>query len=521
MLYYQHLKRSRISGSRPIHDFRFMFQRKSTLYSLRPDCGEKVTGGKRDHLFCGAHHVSETFPGEPGQITERKAIRDLLYTEENRMKKLSIVGILCIALLAICLGSIVAVVPAISRAFSGQFQWNLFSARNIGADAVEELKAPVDGPANLRIDTPFGKVEIAAVEGSSEILISAHKYAWGVDKAAAEGLLEKTKLVFHQDGNSVSVYVNQPVQVDLLHIGPAGISVDFTVQVPPECAVEASSSSGNVSLDGISGTANLQSSFGEVEAKNVSGKITAKTGAGNATVKGARAGEEALEASSSFGDVDVSDSEGGSLIAKSGSGKVTAEDSTFTGRADISSSFGVVAATNVKARSIDARANSGAVALHGLDIREELNAHSDFGDVEVLDASAESYTLNTDSGKVTVEGARGKIHAHSGFGGIHIRGTAAILDLSTSSGSIEFTGSLGDGTSVLHTNFGDIRVRLPADAQFRLDLSTNSGELECGFSVTATKSSRTHLVGTVGEGGPALEASTDSGRVSVQPEASE
>jgi hypothetical protein len=105
-----------------------------------------------------------------------------LYSEVKTMKKWTVVGILGICLFGICLGSVVAVVPVINQALSGKIQWNIFSAQNISADAVEEHRAAVDGPADLKVTTPFGKVDIAAKAGSHEIVVSAHKSAWGGTK---------------------------------------------------------------------------------------------------------------------------------------------------------------------------------------------------------------------------------------------------------------------------------------------------------------------------------------------------
>jgi hypothetical protein len=101
---------------------------------------------------------------------------------------------------------------------------------------------------------------------------------------------------------------------------------------------------------------------------------------------------------------------------------------------------------------------------------------------------------------------------------VDISGTNVVLDLSTSSGSISFSGSLGDGVSILHTDFGDIRVLFPKDAQFLVDLATNFGDIHCGFAVTPNPEGSSHLVGKVGEGGPTLKASTNSGSVNVYPQ---
>jgi DUF4097 and DUF4098 domain-containing protein YvlB len=434
------------------------------------------------------------------------------------MNKWWIVGIIGISLFAICLGSIVAFLPVLNQAWSGDFQWNLFSVNNISADAVEEQRATVDGPANVKVNTPFGKVDITAAEDSREIVISAHKYAWGVSLDAAEKLLEKIDVVVKQNGNSVEVFVDQPVEVDLFHIGPAGISVDFTISVPPDCNVDASSSSGDVRLAGITGHASLHSSFGKVTAENITGGVNAGTSSGDVAVTGISAADDSVEAVSSFGDVLVKDVHGNDLTAKSSSGEVTVEDSSFTWDAKLNTSFGDIQATSLGARSLDARTSSGRVRLENLKIENDLVAHSDFGDVDVVRSTAGSYDLDTNSGKVTAGGAQGSVKARSGFGDVKVSGTDVVLDLSTNSGSIEFSGTLGGGTSVLQTSFGDIRVLLPEGSEFTVDLSTNFGDVRCGFPMTTEQGGDTYLTGTVGEGGPALKASTNSGNVSVYPQ---
>jgi DUF4097 and DUF4098 domain-containing protein YvlB len=444
-----------------------------------------------------------------------------LYSEVETMKKWSIAGILILSLMAICLGAIVAFVPALGQLWSGNVQWNFWPNRGFSADLLEEQTAAVDGPADLTVNTPFGNVDVQAQPSSNEISISAHKYAWGTSRQAAEDLLEKVKIIVGQNGNSVDVRVDQPVEVNIFHIGPAGISVDFTILVPTDCTVNASSASGDIHLKGTSGAAVLHSNFGKVAAEKVRGGMRAGSESGKVAVYDIAAGEESVEATSSFGDVLVSNAEGSDLLVKSSSGKILVEDSSFTGRAEISTSFGDIDVSGLKARSLNARTNSGTVELGGAQVADDLTAHSDFGDVEVDNSPAGSYDLSTNSGKVTARDTRGAVKARSGFGDIEIEGTGAVLDLSTSSGQIEFSGSLGDGASVLHSNFGDIRILLPGDAEFELDLSTNFGDVSCGFEVAVTREGSTHLTGTVGAGGPRLKASTNSGNIHVEPGASE
>ena len=238
-----------------------------------------------------------------------------------------------------------AALPVIDQARSGKIQWNIFSGQNISADAVEEQRAAVDGPADLKVNTPFGKVDVTAKDGSKEIVISAHKYAWGGTQQAAEDLLQKVKVVVKQNGNSVDVHVDQPVEIDIFHIGPAGISVDLPSACQSDCSIDASSSSGDVRLEGTSGDAILHSDFGKVTAEKIRGGLKAGTSSGDVTAKDITASEKSVEATSSFGEILVQNAKGSDLTAKSSSGQVTVEDSAFTWDAGISSSFGDVQVT--------------------------------------------------------------------------------------------------------------------------------------------------------------------------------
>jgi DUF4097 and DUF4098 domain-containing protein YvlB len=431
------------------------------------------------------------------------------------MKKWTIVGILAVSLFAVCLGSAVAFLPLLNQAVNGGFQWNFVSGRSLSAEADEEFRAPVEGPADLTVRTPFGKVDVTAVADSREIVIRAHKTARGLTQAAADDLLRKANISIRQEGNSVTVTVEQPVQIDLLHIGPAGVGVDFTVSVPVDCAVTAESSSGDILLAGTFGDADLHTSFGSVRAESVNGRLKARSSAGDVTVDGVTALNKTVEAASSFGAVVVRKSEGGELTMLSNSGEIRLEDSAFSGAASVTTNFGDLRVENVEAASLTARTNSGKVTLLDLRIAGDLAAHSDFGDLTVKQSAAAAYDLDTNSGRITAEDVTGSVKARSGFGDLLIAGRDAVLDLTTNSGAIEFNGSLAAGASVLHTNFGDIRIRLPADASFQADLSTDLGKVTCGFPITATSGESTHMIGTVGEGGPTLQASTDSGNISV------
>jgi len=215
----------------------------------------------------------------------------------------------------------------------------------------------------------------------------------------------------------------------------------------------------------------------------------------------------------------VTQSSGGTLTAKSNSGDVSVSECTFTGAAYIGTDFGLVDVANLQAAFVEARSQSGRVSLTGLQSAGDLTAHSGFGDVVVKGSAAQRYDLSSSSGRIEADGVQGPVKAHSDFGEVAVSGKDAVLDLSSNSGSVSFTGSLGPGASVLHTDFGDIHITLPADARFAADLFTNFGSIHSDFAILATTAESTHLVGSVGTGGPSLRASTNSGSVilSAQP----
>jgi DUF4097 and DUF4098 domain-containing protein YvlB len=137
----------------------------------------------------------------------------------------------------------------------------------------------------------------------------------------------------------------------------------------------------------------------------------------------------------------------------------------------------------------------------------------------VKGSTAASYDLSSSSGRIEADDIQSPVKAHSDNGDVVVTGRNAVLDLSSNSGSITFAGSLGAGRSVLHTNFGDVHITLPADAQFSADLSTHFGSIHSDFPILTTTPDSTHLAGAVGSGGPTIRASTDSGSVilSAQP----
>jgi DUF4097 and DUF4098 domain-containing protein YvlB len=112
----------------------------------------------------------------------------------------------------------------------------------------------------------------------------------------------------------------------------------------------------------------------------------------------------------------------------------------------------------------------------------------------------------------------GTIKAHSGYGNIKVTGGEdATLTLSTSSGSVEYSGTLGEGPHTLQSDYGSITITIPADTALDIDLKTDYGNIKSAIPVTFSGDlDPQHWVGSINGGGEGLTASTSSGNISIE-----
>jgi DUF4097 and DUF4098 domain-containing protein YvlB len=371
----------------------------------------------------------------------------------------------------------------------------------VSAEADEEQRLIVEGPATLTVNTgaqnAAGDITIIGGPGD-EIVIEAHKTAWGATQADAEAELAAIKVNVTQNGNAVTVEVVGSRLVGFINQNRPD-TVDFTITVPNETAVTASTSFGDVSLSGTAGDADLKTSFGEVSVKDVQGG--------------------AVEARTDFGEVSLEDvAADGDVEAHSSSGKITLEDVEAEGDVNLSTDFGGIEYKTGSAGSLTADTSSGEVDLSDLSVAGAVTARSDFGGLTLTNVEAGSYDLDTSSGEIKVEGATGPVKAHTDFGDIDVtEAEEATLDLGTNSGAITFAGSLGDGPHTLKTDFGSIKLMLPEETALDFDLKTDFGKLKSDFPITIQgEQEQTHWRGAINGGGESLTAETSSGDISIE-----
>jgi DUF4097 and DUF4098 domain-containing protein YvlB len=177
---------------------------------------------------------------------------------------------------------------------------------------------------------------------------------------------------------------------------------------------------------------------------------------------------------------------------------------TGSGNIDVA---GVRSASQLQTGSGDIRAR---------DLGHGLQAHTGSGNIRVQDVAA---PFAAESGSGDIEGnltGSGDVDTHTGSGHIEVRGVKGSLRARTGSGDIEAAGAVA-GPWQLHSGSGNIRLVVGSGAGFNLNVHTSSGSIHSDLPITVQGSlNRQQLSGTVGGGGPTVEASTSSGDVEIR-----
>ena len=214
------------------------------------------------------------FPNSPVKLYEYDEM------EMQRMKsKWIIASILIVALLGICAASIFAIWQGVQMAQSSNIRFDLGSANAVEAKATEEKALTVNGPAELKVENDFGFVTVLP-GADGKVTLKAEKTAWGGSDADAQEALKGIEVMTEQNGDKIRVYIKRAVEVNVIHIGPSGGKVNFTITVPVETSVDLMSENGDLNLAGTQGAAILNTSFGDVDVKDLVGGLTVTTSNG-------------------------------------------------------------------------------------------------------------------------------------------------------------------------------------------------------------------------------------------------
>jgi DUF4097 and DUF4098 domain-containing protein YvlB len=185
------------------------------------------------------------------------------------------------------------------------------------------------------------------------------------------------------------------------------------------------------------------------------------------------------------------------IRTRSGSGDQIIEGTR--GNADLQSGSGDMKLARIVG---EIRLQTGSGDVQAREISGPVRGGTGSGNIELEETSAGDVDLHTGSGNITARGVQGAFRAEAGSGDITAEGTQA-------------------GTWGIRTGSGNVRVRLPANAAFDADISTNSGTLNVDAPITMTvqgrvQDTRKSIQGKVRGGGPLLTLRTGSGDIHLE-----
>lgn len=227
----------------------------------------------------------------------------------------------------------------------------------------------------------------------------------------------------------------------LVRIGSGGlssrdVSIDYTITVPPDTEIRATSSSGDLEVSGLKGPANITTGSGDLKISKISGDVQITAGSGS---------------------VELSEI-GGQVRAGTGSGDITLD--RIKDDIHLQTGSGTIEITDPSGK-LDASTSSGDVTIRGA--TDDLRVRTTSGGVTVDgNPGANNYwDFHTNSGDVDLQvpsAASFRLYARSNSGDI----AAAIpLTMEGTSGKHEFQARMGDGKARVEvtSSSGDISLK--------------------------------------------------------------
>lgn len=429
------------------------------------------------------------------------------------MKRPVVITLLVLALGFVCLGIGAVIFFTANGGFATN---NPFDVRNIASELEESktLKVDTEKLLTLNVADDSGDVTITGADVET-VQVKVVKTAYDSSQSRADQEVKDIKYTIEQTGSTITLKYELPKS---MNFNNNVNTVDFIVTVPNEITVNVDTNMGEVSVASTKGNVDIKNDFGDVTLENLEGALSVQTNSGKVSATSIVAGAENIDLHSDFGSVTLNKAGGKDIVLDSNSGTILLSEVRATGDITTNTDFGDTKFENGSADLLRIETNSGEVSLVKISITREIFVKDDFGNIELEQALASSYDLNTNSGAITVDGAKGNVKAHSGFGSVTLKNAENVtVDLSTNSGSVDFDGSLGEGPHTMHSDFGEIRLSIPADSALDVDLKTSFGSIKSDIPITVTLSGeQNHQTGTMNDGGGQLTVETNSGSISIQ-----
>ncbi|NJC96171.1 MAG: hypothetical protein C3F07_11370 [Anaerolineales bacterium] len=433
------------------------------------------------------------------------------------MKRPIVIVLLTLALVFVLAG--IAAVLFFFWGVGGGFPTNNpFDQRNISSSLEESKTLEVDTskPVTLKVTDDAGEVTITGADVDA-VQVKVVKTAFDSTQARADEEVKTIQYSIDQADNTITL--NYKIN-DSMNFSNKINTVDFIITVPNDVKVDVKGNIGEVNISNTRGDIVVKNDFGNITVTNIDGALSLGTNSGSLNISSVQAGSGDIEIFSGFGSATIEQVSGGNITIGSDSGTLELKNVRAAKEMKLSTKFGNIKFATGTAGSLDAETSSGSVTLTSITVKGDLTIKDDFGDIDLEQVKSTSYDIETNSGSITVNGAKGRVRAHTGFGNIEIKNAEdATLDLNTKSGSIEFSGALGDGPHAVHSDFGDVKLNLPADTAININMETKFGKITSDLPITVTLTgdvTEGQQNGTINGGGAEFKVDTNSGNISLK-----
>lgn len=189
---------------------------------------------------------------------------------------------------------------------------------------------------------------------------------------------------------------------------------------------------------------------------------------------------------------------------------------------DIQVSSGNITAEDgfvLQAKKVSINAGSGNIKWQDTKA-EQVNVEASSGNLRINKITADGIAFTTKSGNITVDELSGKSEILAGSGNVSITEFMGCGSVNTKSGNMKVEADKITGDMALEAGSGNVRLMIPADLSFELEINTGSGNIHTDFdhAVSYNKDGN-HAMGVVGaEPVGKLSLSAGSGNVSLKTE---
>lgn len=371
----------------------------------------------------------------------------------------------------------------------------------------------------LVIEDVSGDVKLRVVPGAKPRLESRWT-GFGADVATAQDQLDRTTLEIARTHDALRVSARtEPTSHRDNRCLSASPTIDLTLVVPRDISLDATTSGGDVSVEGPVARVRVVAPYGDIRVTDATDSVV-ESSSGKVVLRRIRG---TISATTSYDAIEIDEVEGPSVRATTSSGSIRLRNA-YADVIELTTAYDDIVLEGVepceRGRRVEvlATTSSGSIRVDsGTEGRWRLT--SSYGDVVARELSG-TLQAHTSSGAIRVEKFRGDVSARTDYDGVRIEGELHSVEAETSSGRIQVTagpGSAVDSTWRLSTQYDDVILELPENVAADLTARTAYGRIVSDFPLDFEgDDDRRRARGTLGGGGERIQISTSSGEVKIR-----